>query len=346
MRHGAQRAARRRGGARHGMAPAPSRPPPGLAAPRLILAAARPPTQPLPPRPSTQVIFTINGETGKSVSQFSKNWLGLVPTVSPGCIWRRRTMPGSKCGARRGRRAASGRGAAAAQSRPPSPSRPRHPPRPPPSPSPPAPPAPPPGALVADGRRQDVPRQGAHRGVPQLQQAVGSSPGLARARAPAVLPPPPAGARPRCPPAPAAAAPPPPPGPDGASSRLRPLHPPPHPHPPPPPLAATAGSTLTPSALTPSPRTLTRRGGPPRPRPQGSGAACARAGTPSACHPLPPTPSAAPTLIQTPFNTPVQKSNSKPPGVEEPGGQVPDGPRQHEVALRRGRRDRRQRCAV
>ncbi|KAI8466523.1 MAG: hypothetical protein J3K34DRAFT_433415 [Monoraphidium minutum] len=32
-------------------------------------------------KPSTKVIFTLNGETGKSVSQFSKHWLELVPEV-------------------------------------------------------------------------------------------------------------------------------------------------------------------------------------------------------------------------------------------------------------------------
>jgi hypothetical protein len=32
-------------------------------------------------RPSTKVIFTLNGETGKSVSQYSKQWLELVPEV-------------------------------------------------------------------------------------------------------------------------------------------------------------------------------------------------------------------------------------------------------------------------
>ncbi|KIZ00733.1 hypothetical protein MNEG_7227 [Monoraphidium neglectum] len=30
-------------------------------------------------KPNTEVIFTLNGETGKSVSQFSKEWLSLVP---------------------------------------------------------------------------------------------------------------------------------------------------------------------------------------------------------------------------------------------------------------------------
>lgn len=32
-------------------------------------------------RPGTQIIFTLQGETGKSVSQYSKQWLGLVSTV-------------------------------------------------------------------------------------------------------------------------------------------------------------------------------------------------------------------------------------------------------------------------
>lgn len=32
-------------------------------------------------RPGTQVIFTINGETGKSVSQYSAEWLKTVPQM-------------------------------------------------------------------------------------------------------------------------------------------------------------------------------------------------------------------------------------------------------------------------
>lgn len=36
---------------------------------------------PTPSRPSTKVVFTLNGETGKSVSQYSRAWLELVPVV-------------------------------------------------------------------------------------------------------------------------------------------------------------------------------------------------------------------------------------------------------------------------
>jgi hypothetical protein len=70
--------------------------PPALA-PRLLPSRAKPNRpQPLPPsfyspfchrptvflpRPTTQVIFTLNGETGKSVSQYAAQWNQLVPVV-------------------------------------------------------------------------------------------------------------------------------------------------------------------------------------------------------------------------------------------------------------------------
>jgi hypothetical protein len=34
-----------------------------------------------PARPGTEIIFTLQGETGKSVSQYSKQWLELVGKV-------------------------------------------------------------------------------------------------------------------------------------------------------------------------------------------------------------------------------------------------------------------------
>ncbi len=42
---------------------------------------------------NTEVVFTLNGETGKSVSQYSKQWLGLVGYVKQRIIAGGRATP-------------------------------------------------------------------------------------------------------------------------------------------------------------------------------------------------------------------------------------------------------------